>query len=344
MTVANQIAGETTGSQGEQFAAPQVLQLTHDFFKTVGNCYFRLTEDTEEPVLVVEMEDTSFSLPIPGIRREFNIEDDSPDGRMLDMVGESLNFVVAIRPGEEFPKEVVTGEASWEVTEAHRAIAYNRLTMQLVNWLSGGENLFTERDQLLQIAEDPKTKEKINVAFGEAANEIGYGADGKEKIVAMIEGLADELSHIEALRDRLNDIAMMEAKIQALRRLYGHELSILEVADSVSRLITLAGKSFGDAFDQLDAQTGEVVAVLKNIESQRQFIRDTRNDLFRRLRAWSDIIVSWQELKVVRSRVAEDLLRDTYRFLAPRFMKVDEWDLVTARYRQTSENKSEMRW
>ena len=230
MNTASTTIESTEEPESAAAAGPQMLELTHDFFKNIGRCYFRLTEDTEEPALVVDMEDTSVSRPIPGIKREIGIDDDSPDGQMLDLVCESLNFIVAIRPGEEFPKGVVTGEAS------------------------------------------------------------------------------------------------------------------LEVADSVARLIHIARKTFGDPFDQLGAQTGEVVAVLKNIESQRQFIRETRNDLFRRLRAWEDIVKQWRSLKPIRSRIAEDLLRETYRFPAPRSMKVDEWDLVTTRYQQTSENRSEVRW
>ncbi len=301
----------------------------HTFFTSIEGAYFRLTEQTEEPVLVLSIGDNNVILPFPGIRREFDIPEDSDDGAMLDMVAEGLHYVNILKPGDPIPKEILTGEASWEVSDRHRQIAYQRLTMQLVTWLTGDEVLLTDPDYLLQIADDPATKAKVKKAFEEAAAQLGEDRGNTDAVVELIEKLAEEFAHIEALRDRYAKVVEIAEKIQKLRKLYGREQSALEIADPVARLITFAVKGFGETFDQVDAQTGEIISVLKNIETQTQYIHDIRNDLFRRLAAWDDMFEKWDSAIVARGENSRELLRLSYRFLAPRYMQVDEWVLLT---------------
>lgn len=339
---------EDAGTDGETRSAEPgtegVVAFEHPFFSKLEGAHFRLTGDTDEPALVVTFGDNPASLPFPGIRREFEISDASPDGQMLHKVAEALNYVAALRVGDALPAEVLTGEASWEITAEHRLIAQSRLNLQLVTWLSGSESLYTDIDQLRQLAADPATKAKVNEAFSEAAEQIGFGRQNREQVIHLIEDLAEELAHIEALRERMADIDMMVEKIQALRRLYGHSMSVLEIVDPVARLIVLGRKTYQDIFDQLDAQTGEILSALKNVDAQKLYIRRARDDLFKRLKAWDDMFKKWHATKAIRSQSAEDLLRETYRFLAQRFMKVDEWHLYTKLQASTRPNRTEVRW
>jgi uncharacterized protein YerC len=339
---------EDTSADGEtQPAAPGadgVVAFEHPFFAKLEGAYFSLTGDSDEPALVVALGDNPASLPFPGIQREFDISDASPDGQMLHKVAEALNYVAALRVGDPLPAEVLTGKASWEITAEHRLIAQSRLNLQLVTWLSGGENLYTDIDQLRQIASDPGTKAKVNEAFSQAAEQIGFGRQNREQVIHLIEDLAEELAHIEALRERMADVDMMVEKIQTLRRLYGHSMSVLEIVDPVARLIVRGRKAYQDIFDQLDAQTGEVIAALKNVDAQKLYIRRIRDDLYKRLNAWQDMFKKWHAMKAVRSHDAEELLRQTYRFLAQRFMKVDEWHLYTKLQTSNRANRTEVRW
>ncbi len=181
----------------------------------------------------------------------------------------------------------------------------------------------------MQVANDPLAQKKVNIAFAEAAECLGIGRTRKQEVVDYIERMAKKLAYIEALRDRFKRVLMVQQKIQGVRRLYGHERSALEIADPVARLIELAVRQFCEGFDEIDVQTGGILAILKNIDSQIQFISSIHNLLYRRLMSWDSIVTRWKPVPVQRSERSLDLLRETYRFLAPRFMQVKEWVLAT---------------
>lgn len=325
-----------------------VIAFEHSFFGSVEGAYFRFSEQMDEPVFVVQMGDNEVTLPFPGIKREFGLAADSVDAKLLDLLAEGLAYVKILHLGDPIPKEVLTGEASWEVTAKHRMVAYQRLTMQMVTWLSGDEISITNPDELAQVADDPKTKEKVRAAFREAAAQLGFDGDGdesgEEKILALIEGLAEEFAYIEALRDRHQNVIMMNEKILGLRKLYAHELSVFEIVDSVARLMQLAVKDYQNILDQVDAQTGEIMAVLRNIDAQVKFVHELRDDLYRRLVSWDEMFVAWMPATVIRSESNEVLLRQTYRFLAPRFIQGDNWTLLNQLLDKKTERKTEMVW
>ena len=259
--------------------------------------------------------------------------------RMLAQVAEGLQFVRGLRPGENLPKEILTREASWEPTDRHRRIAHQRLTMQLVTWLTGNEHIFTSVEELAQVAEDPQVKKNVSRAIAEAAEEIGIGRERREDVIHYIEMLAKELANIEAERDVYAEIKKIDEKLQGLRRLYSADRSMIETTDQVARLSQRALKVFQDYFDQIDAQTGEILAMLKNIDNQVDYIRSVRDELHRRLMPWEDIIPIWKTVFVVRSDENINRIRDIYQFLAPRFMQVNDWVLMTKRGFETAKKK-----
>ena len=319
------------------------VHFEHKVFSSFEDPYFRRSNQHGEAVLVVNMGGNEITLSLAGIQNEFKISDASPDGKMLRLIDEALGFVKVLKPGDPIPKEVLTGEPSWEVGERHIEIATQRLNMQLVTWLSGGEILITDPQALLQIAEDPKTKEKVNHAFTEAAEKLGFG-DDRQKVVGLIEMLAKELAHIEALRDMYAGVKEIDQKIQTIRKLYARERSVFDVADRVARLMKVAVDSFEDTFSQTDANTGEIMAVLKNIDAQVTYIRKARDLLYRQLMAWEEIFEMWQRQEPQRSPKVPDILRETYRFLAPRYMPVDDWKLYTKLSVSQEQSKSSVTW
>ena len=306
----------------------EAVSFEHKLFSSMENLHFRLSvQNPDQPVMMVTFGENEVALPFDGIRKEFAIEAGSADDHMLKLVAEGLNFVVLLRPGDPIPAELLTGAPSAEISPDHRLIAFQRLTLQLATWVSGDESLITDREQLAQIAEDPETKKRINSAMGEAAAQLGLGAGEKDKVLQLIERLADDLAAIEALRDRFVGIKAMDEKIQGLRGAMKSQQIVMELVDPVARLMTEAIKKFVADFEQIDAQTGEIIALLKNIDSQVRFIREQRNDLHHRLLAWDEMFESWDKVKIEDSEANVRLLRETYRFLAPRFMPVDEWSL-----------------
>lgn len=308
---------------------PKSIEFQHSFFQKLDGLFFRLSEQTGEPVAVVKLGETEATLTFRGIKKELKLDDDDPDARMLDLVGEGLAYVKGLRPGEALPRELVTREASWEPSDRHRLIAHQRLTVQLVGWLSGDEHVITNPDELQQVADDPVTRKKVVTAFDEAAEKLGLGREHKHEVVEYLEKLTIELSFIECLRDTFSAVKTMSDKIQGLRKLYGHERSVLEIADPVARLMVIALKDLEVLFMQVDAQTCEIMGLLRNIEQHVAYIRMVRDALHQKMMAWDEMLDRWHLAKVQASPDKPDLLRDTYHFLAPRYMQVNEWVLVT---------------
>jgi hypothetical protein len=315
-------------SKSDDDSIPKV-RFDHWFFHKMEDVHFQLSGAEKEPTMVGKYSKNDVVLTLKGIAKEFNIDPKSPDGWMLEQVSKGLKYVKGLAMGDPLPKEILTREASWALSQRHQEIAYQRVSMQLVNWMSGSDNMITDPDELLQIADDPGVKKQINNAFGEAAEKLGYGKDNKEAVVKHVEELAKELAYIEALRDRFRRIKIMDDKIQELRRLYGREKSVLEIADQVARLGQRAVTEFETMFLEADAQTGEILSVLKNLNATVNYIRDVRDDLHIRLMAWDDILDRWQQAEMKVSQQNPTLLRDTYKFLAPRFMMVKEWVLMS---------------
>ena len=117
-------------------------------------------------------------------------------------------------------------------------------------------------------------------------------------------------------------------KVQTLRRRYGNERTVLDISSAVARLMTLALKVLRQSFDNLDAQTSEILGALRNYESQRKFLQDSRDDLYCRLLAWDDVLDRWNKASTERGPDKPILLREAYQFLAPRFMPSEQWTLA----------------
>lgn len=331
------MAGEA-GTDKKTDAGDNVIRFEHKFFGSFEDLYFRLDESST-PVAVLKLASNEAILGFDGIRREFMMTDQTADGRMLARVAEGLQYVRGLRIGDTLPKEIITREASWEPQDRHLRIARQRLTMQLVTWLTGNEHIFSSGEELMQIADDPQVKKNVQLAFSEAAEALGLGRDKREEVVRYIETLAKELAYIEAERDIFAEIKKIDEKIAGLRRIYSSDRGMIDTTDQVARLSQRALKVFQDYFDQVDAQTGEILAMLKNIDNQIDYIRNVRDELHRRLLPWEDVTPVWKTVFVVKSEENVVRIRDIYQFLAPRFMKVNEWVLVTKRGFETGKKK-----
>lgn len=311
-------------------AIPEIVELSHTFFKPFSNPHFRMSGVTDEqPVFSGSLGEQVVVLPLQGIARELGIDEGSRDGVMLEAVGQALRYVTMLQLGDPMPAEMLTGSASWDLEERHRDFSRQRVTMQLVSWLSGKETLITDPLELQQLFDDPGTKQKINDAFAEAARELGV--TDKQEVTQKVEDLAEELAYIEALRDRFKEICGLEEKLASFRVQFRNQASLLGEIDPIIRLIGVPTTTLEANFELVDAQTGEIMSVLKNLDAQKEYIREQRDDLHCRLMAWNDILKAWESVTPGTEPYGMmDLLRDLYRFLAPRFMPIDEWVLFHA--------------
>lgn len=306
---------------------PTSCALVHRGFSLMGEPLFRRAEADNTPVMVVTLGDRQVALPLRALQREFAIAEDTPDGRMLALIVDSLEFVAVLRIGDPLPPEVCTGEASWEPDAGHLALVSARLRMQLVAWLNTGtteEVPEINADSLQQLAEDPVIRRQVQAALDQAA--ITLGLKNQEAVVQLLEELAHELAFIEALRDRLlRRVQTMAQKIERMVQTWRGDASQMETLTQVRRLTGLALKEIARRFDELDAQTGEVMATLRNANSQRTFIRTNRDWLYRSQRAWQPIVDAWDAAGTDFNENSRALLGTSYRFLAPRYMRVTEW-------------------
>jgi hypothetical protein len=324
---------------------PTVCTLAHRGFGLMGAPLFRRAETDDTPVMVVTMGERQVSLPLRALQREFAITDEAPDGRMLTLIAEALEFVSVLRIGDPLPREVSTGEASWEPDATHLALASMRLRMQLVAWLNAGTAVDAPEmkdDAVLRMADDPAMRRQVQDALDHAATSLGLAS--REEVVELLEDLAHELAFIEALRDRLlQRVQSMVQKVAHMVQGLRADAPQMDTLTQVRRLSLLALKQITLRFDALDANTGEVMAALRNANSQRTFIRTNRDWLYRTLRAWQPILDEWGGAGTDFDDGARELLGRTYQFLAPRYMPVTEW-LSPARPERAKTTVRQMRW
>src|SRR5271163_4645886 len=174
--------------------APVRCQLAHRLFRAFDEPLFRVEPDGT-PVMVVRLGEREAALSLASLRREFSIADDSPDGRMLALIVQSLDFVAAVRLGDPLPNEVLTGEASWEPGPVHLQIAISRLRLHLVDWMNGGSGtnkLQRDAISLLQAADEPGMREQIDEAIERAASVLALGSPAG--VVGLLDQLGEDLA------------------------------------------------------------------------------------------------------------------------------------------------------
>jgi len=310
-------------SDGGDVSPSTHFAFEHKIFGVKG-AYFKLTPDNREPALYVTLGEMKGAIPVRSICPEFGIDDDSTDAELLRTVSGSLRFVREIYPNDSIPTELLDGSASWTITETHKNIARGRITMQLISWLSGSEEIITNSGELEAIAADPETKTKVQSAFKEIAAKLGIT---KDDVIEKVDDVIRELSYIEALREHYGQIKRISNNIDRLQSVYRRDRGMMEDLSRIHALISPVISKFDRNFDELDAQTCEVLTILKNFEPTIDFIRKTRDDLHQRFMIWDTMIEEWKNLGPEECPEVERQLKKTYRFLAQNFMQGQTWRL-----------------
>jgi hypothetical protein len=273
--------------------------LAHYVFTTFGDVTFRRAETDGTPVMVIQLGEREAAVPLRALQREFGIGDETPDGRMLGLIAESLDFVPGLHLGDRLPSEVLTGEASWEPELAHRETARGKLKAHLVAWVApdlADDNLqgaaAGDAAAARRLDEDPALRRQIQSAFVRAAEALGL--PGPADVIAKLEELAAELAYIEALRELLlRRVQFMMTRLQRVLPFGRSDIGRNGTLMQVQRLTQIALRQIGQRFAEIDAQTSEVTAALRNMESQQAFLRSNRDTLYRSLRAWDPLLKEW---------------------------------------------------
>ena len=301
----------------------------HKVFSVEG-CYFAANSKGEKPKFLMPMGEEMASIALGSLRQEFGIAEDSSDGQLLEIVAKSLKYVQEIRPNDSIPQELLDGSASWSVEERHRTAAHARIKIQLATLLTGREDQVIQADQIEQLADDPEIKRRVQEAFSLVAEKLGLAPEQMQEVINKIEQLGYELSFIEGLRERFTAITDIPPKIDNLGKFYGNQTTTWEELNRVRVLLREAITDIETVFAIVDAQTCEVVTVLRSFDIHVDYIREARNDLHRRFMDWDEVIEPWQsEAGTARSDEVEQLIRQSYRLLAQKFPQTQEWALVS---------------
>ncbi|MGQ9365267.1 hypothetical protein [Azospirillum sp. ST 5-10] len=326
------VANTETGGGADKPSgtAPAPIRDTHFDFQhkvfTLPSAHFSVDATTKEPVLNILLGDLKASLPFQTLKESFDIGEGSHDARLLDTVAKGLRFVKQIRPGEKIPGELLDGSASWSVDEKHRLIARGRLTVQLVSWITGSEMIVVDIDELEQVVEDPQTKARLKAAFQAIAAKLGITDNPEQYITDRIDDLTQELSYIEALRDRFRHIRAINDNLARITQLYRTDRSFVSEVARMQGLLRRPLKEFDSIFEQADAQTGEIVGALKSFDTTVSFVRKIRDELRERLIEWEELLQAWDGVPIEKSQTVEQLQKMTYRFLANRYMESKVWE------------------
>lgn len=335
--------------------------LRHPVFTRFGEVLFRPAEADGAPVMIFPLGGSTAAIPLRSLQQEFGINPDSPDGRMLGLVVRALDFVAELRPGELLPLEVVGGGASWQPGAQHQRVAEERLRLQLVGTFNGvpgnsvpGNSLpdggvpvpswaSMDPQAVLYAAAEPGMDARLRSAATQAAAVLGL--PNAAAVVRLMAAAAHELGFIEALRDRLlRRAGAMLARVDALGGSLGCNSGAVELLSRVRRLAGIAYDKMRTRFAELEACTAQVIEVLRDLDGWHGMVRLHRDWLYSSLRAWEGILVAWEGGGTAWSQDTWGLLRRTYRFLAPRFMPVQEWQLTTQAQRADAAPREPMVW
>lgn len=312
------------------FRLPETVTFRHSFFAKFPDAQFRLDRDGVVPVISFEMGDQQVLLPFSGIKREFGVSEYAADGIMLNTVARALGFVSILQIGDPLPGEILTGQSSWTFEPEHLAIAQQRITAELVGWNLSVEVPRNDPVRLRQFVAQYVNEETIGYALLRLAAHFGYAADGVSRLSNTMEEIAHELAYIEALRERCQAVGGLANKLRRLREDFKAHANVVSELEPVARLIKEPVRLFREKLAEVDSRLGEVVTLFGDFPSMRELLRDARDQLLQRLAPWGAITREWDRIATLGTDPFAIIpsLRELYRFLAPRFMPVDEWTLL----------------
>ncbi|MSO97074.1 MAG: hypothetical protein EXR11_02480 [Rhodospirillaceae bacterium] len=313
---------EAAAAAADENTEPDMRTTHFDFVNKVfkvPKARFYKPENFDEPVFVVDLGDLQGEVRFKHLKRQFQVEYDTHDDKLLETVVKALNYVEDIRPGDQIPNEILDGSASWTVSPKHKLLAKSRLEAQLISWISGKEAQLKSMDEMNAFLADKENRSQLRLAFAKAAEQLGLKADDTTAVLLRLEMLARELCFIEALREAFNVVPGIAVRLKQLAETYAGDMRMMDTLERVKGLLRKGVQEYKDIFVDLDSQTGEIISAMKSLDRQIVFIRERRDRLRYLQMKWTPLVRAWSELVINQGANVQDLLGRTYRFLATRF-------------------------
>jgi hypothetical protein len=314
--------------------APQICYLSHAGFRMLGEPVFRLSEGTRIPSMVVLLDSQEAVLPLQSVAREFRVDPTSPDGQMLTLIEQALEFVVSIKFGDKLPSELNGGEASWEPNPQDRRVAASRVRHNLVRSVFARLGKRVTITGTLGWEDQPKNQDFLREAITGAAAQLD-GLDEAE-VATRVGSISEEMAYIEAMRRPLSrGVTNMRDK---LLHIDSGEIPISqqETFKQVQSLARLGIKEVMSRFDEVDVRLDDFLGVLRDIPAAIAGLRRQRDWLFRTNRAWTAVFTDWEAAPKHFNEFLLRVVERTYVFLAPRFMSFQEWTTAESKFKKTT--------
>jgi hypothetical protein len=286
--------------------------------------------------MVIQLAGQEAVLPLHSVAREFNVDPDSADGKMLKLIEQALGFVVTLRLGDKLPSELNGGAASWEPDKQDRRIAASRVQYNLVRCVFArlGKKVPTTGGGAPGWEDDPKNRALLEQAITAAAAELDV--TDLAEVVSRVASISEEMAYIESMRRALTrGIGSIREKLLGINA-GACPISEQETIKQVQTLARVGIKEIMGRFDEVDAFLDDVLAMLRDQPVVIAAIRQQRDWLFRTNRSWTAVFADWA---AASKHVDEFLLKvvdRTYLFLAPRFMTFQEWTSAEAKLQKPS--------
>jgi hypothetical protein len=317
-------------------AVPQVCQLSHAGFRMLGEPMFRLSKGTRIASMVVQLQGQEAVLPLHAVAREFGIEPGCPDGQMLALIEQALDFVVALRLGDNLPSELCGGEASWRPPAGDCETAASRVWRGLLTCvflaleqdieISGGDRPGWEKL--------PTNAASVRKAIDGAVVQL-RGPDAAE-VTARVEAVSAELACIETKRRTL--MRGLTGPLEKLRQVQVAQMLVGQRATMahVQALAKRGLQEIANRFAEVDRRLGDMLAILRDTPAAIAWLRRQRDWLFRTEQAWAPVFADWANAPNHVDEFLWKIVERTYSFLAPRFMSFEEWTVQDAKHAKSA--------
>ncbi len=310
------------------------MRFNHPYFEVNEGGYFKLDPADRRPVYMVNLGDQTGMVSMQAVRKVLLLDHAENDIAMLDRVGEALRFVPEIHLGDGLPSEIFDGEASWEIEEHHCKIADRRVVAAMVKWSEGWEGQITELGALQQFTEEYVNQEKVARALKRLDKTVGQESHGLSRIQPVLERLTKELSYIEALRETVEQVRRIGKILEYIRRVGGVRAGDTEDVTAVLRLFKPMMATLDERLASVDDQVTDFLAAVSEHETLYKHIQEVRDELRFELSNWEGLLAQWRDISPKNVDLADfaPKVADLYRFLAPWYSPVDEWELRDRRY------------
>lgn len=121
------------------------------------------------------------------------------------------------------------------------------------------------------------------------------------------------------MRERSTELLRIRGNVESLIKVYSADQRVSADLGRIKLLMVKAVAETDDIFNNIDAETADVLGALKSIDSIIKSVRKARDDLHYILMEWDPVIAKWQNLEMVRSQEVDKAMSVTYQFLAKRF-------------------------